>query len=100
LSSQDVRSSTDNDVVEDTDVIIEDGVGDAPSSSNDEEAKKILNMARYSLHPLVNDEKSVFQIGKKKLGDLQSKREKKRQNIALLKEAVYGAHESKLEKEG
>jgi len=56
-------------------------------------------MARYSFHPFVNEEQSVFEIGKKKLGDLQSKREKKRKNVELLKEAIYGAHESKLEKE-
>ena len=91
------ETSADDD--SDDSTMVDDGVGDSQTDPDGDEAKKILNMARYSLHPFVNDEESVMEIGKKKLDKLHEKREKKRQSVALLKEAVYGAHEAKLQKE-
>jgi len=80
-------------------IMVEDGVGNNRTSSCDDVAKKILNMSRYSFHPFVNNEKSLMEIGKERLGDLQSKRKKNRQKVILLKDAVRGAHKEKLEKE-
>ena len=63
---------------------------------SDSDAKRILNMKRYSFHDLAFREESISDIGKQKVKKLKEKREKKRHETQPLKDIMLDSHATSL----